>query len=97
MSRVGNLYFTYELGLQFAERGEVQAAGGSQPGQLLLAVLGLLHGVSLPAADVVPRIQRRLGLRLHRLRDGEHGVVSVNPIKSSLANPSSLSNLTCGD
>ena len=49
---------TYELGGQFiqAQWGEVQVAGGPQPGQLLLAVLGLLHGLGLPAADVGPAI-----------------------------------------
>lgn len=47
-SGTGSL-FTYKLRLQFvqAERREVQGAGLSQPGQLLLAVLGLLHGLHL--------------------------------------------------
>lgn len=50
--------FTYELWLQFieAERREVQVAGVSQLGQLLLAVLGLLHGQRLQTADVVSSV-----------------------------------------
>ena len=50
-----SLCFTYELGLRFiqAQRGEVQIAGGSRPGQLLLAILGLPHGLGFPTADVV--------------------------------------------
>lgn len=45
----GLVPFTYKLRLQFvqAERREIQGAGLSQSGQLLLAVLGLLHGLHL--------------------------------------------------
>lgn len=65
-----NLYLTYELKLQFirAERGEVQGAGGSQPGQLHCALFGLLHGLGLP--QLVLPIQRRLGLGRRGLGDG---------------------------
>lgn len=52
------LCVTYELQLQFVqgERRVIQVAGGPQPSQLLGAVLGLLHGLGLPTADVVPAV-----------------------------------------
>lgn len=53
-----NLFLTYKLRLQLIQgvQREIQVAGGSQPRQLLFAVLGLFHCMGLETADVVSSI-----------------------------------------
>lgn len=68
-----------KLRLQFveAQRCEVQGAGLSQSCKLLLAVLGLLHGLGLPTADVVSSVYGHLSLREQGLWDGEQGIIVI--------------------
>lgn len=48
-----NLYITYKMRIQFIYAEWSQVAGRPKLGQLLLTVLGLLHGLGLATANVI--------------------------------------------